>query len=449
MISTGIATLTALSAPYLLAKESPHQKDQEKPIKGAFPTLDILPEGSILRRVSLPRYDENFVPISLLTAETMTVLDKGRIDGLGVTIHLYAKDGSIDARTKMRHAIYDQKLSTLKVNEAISIQGKSYLANGTGMIYDWKSNRGFLLGPANTTFKKTPPPKSTTMQLTPSPTPRAIAGSLVLLTSMGSSAIAEPPAKLTTAQIEEFEKLTQPVKNQIELEQKKTRTIVAENQQISQQADTRITPFLQSIGQGELLAKTPIKATPEEAKPQAPEVKPANPKLPPVETIKVTCDGGFYFDTDTGIFAYLKNVTLTTPRFNLTCRDELKIFLEKKEEPKTDTKKETKKNEKKNAKKNDGIAAFGDVKRIIATGKVTVKGKDQKNNTFIATAESASYDAKTGEMILSGGLPRLQLGPNQFIQSRKAGQYIRILRSGKLITEGKWHMETTIKKKKP
>jgi len=495
ILSVGIVTLALCSSSQpLLAESNTDEKDGDS-VKGAFPTLDILPEGSILRRVRLPRYDEGFVPISLLTAETMTVLDKDRIDGLGITIHLYAKDGSIDARTKMRHAIYNQKLSTLHASEAIFIEGRSYLANGTGMVFDWKSNRGFLLGPAITKFKKSPPKKTTTMQIKPSYAPRAIASSLVVMTSLTTSAIAEPPAKLTAEQIAEFDHLTQPMKHEIEQHQQEIQRTLDEDARLSNEAHAEMGPFLTSIGQGNLLVQTNPSAKPAdkapkvaekppaEAKPKAPK---ADPKAPPVETLKVICDGGIYFDTDTGVLAYLKNIRLTetgptATRFHLTCTDELKVFLEKKEKKKEDVKKATPKPEKaaapeaskttektpdtskattpdpkkteekkEDAKKDDLTESFGDLQRIIATGKVKVTRKDEQGRLFIATAESASYNAKTGEMILRGGMPRLQLGTNRYLQSKSTGEYIRILENGKFITsEGTWVMETPLKGNQP
>ena len=483
----GTASLALFCSSLVHAESS--EKDSEDPEKGAFSALDILPEGSILRRVRLPRYDENFAPTSLLTAETLTVLDKDRIDGLDISIELYAKDGSLDARTKMRRAIYNQKLSTLEASEAIFIEGKSYVANGTGLIFDWKSNRGFLLGPASTKFQRTTPPKSITMNTSTSPAPRLAVQSLVMLTSMSTALIAEPPAKLTSEQIAEFEHLKQPLKHSIEQQQQEIRSRLHEDTRLNDEANAAMIPFLVSIGQNlpvQSQASDTQKVTSEPTTGNKPTPKKAPPKKgkePKVETLKVTCDGGLYFDTDTGVLAYLKNIRLTESSFTLTCSDELKVFLEKKQPKEKAKDSKTKKKESKeeqpkeeqpkgeqpepvtnpkkadnnhptkkkdDSKKDDAFSNFGELKRIIATGKVKITRKDEKGQVFIATAESASYDAKTGEMILRGGLPRLQLSANQYLQSLAPGQYIRILSNGKFITEGKWRMETPTKfDKKP
>ncbi len=153
------------------------------------------------------------------------------------------------------------------------------------------------------------------------------------------------------------------------------------------------------------------------------------------------------FDSDTGVLAYLKNVRLTEPRFSLTCSHELKVFLEQKaKKPKADPKADSKASK----AKEKSLNSFNGLKRIIATGNVKVTQKDETGNLFIATAESASYDGKTGEMILRGGRPRLQQSAKQYLQAEAPGQYIRIQKNGKLVTSsGKWSMQMTTKKTTP
>ncbi len=136
--------------------------------KTTFQALDILPEGSILRSVRFPRYDKDFNPLSLFSADTLTVLDGHRIQAEGITMEMYGKDGNVEKPTiiKMNRAIYTQKHGTqeysiLKASEAVLIKGPtkegrsepSFIASGTGLILDLDSGRGFLLGPASTLFQ--------------------------------------------------------------------------------------------------------------------------------------------------------------------------------------------------------------------------------------------------------------------------------------------------------
>lgn len=206
-------------------------------------------------------------------------------------------------------------------------------------------------------------------------------------------------------------------------------------------------PFLRNHGMGALIAqgRPAITPTPAEPSPPAATVKKNDATQPEPKakttTLKVECDGGLYFDSENGVLAYLKNIRLTEPRFKLTCSDELKVFL---------TQEPAKPADKEDKKKESSMPSFGELKRIVASGKVKVTQKDENGNTFIASANTASYNAKTGEMILKGGLPRLQQSATQYLQAREPGAWIRIHKNGKLITsKSKWMMQTSTKKNTP
>ncbi|MBK1829871.1 hypothetical protein JIN77_03985 [Verrucomicrobiaceae bacterium R5-34] len=463
LLSLGAAACLSL-APVAFAQDNKTEPEE----KQSFGALDVLPAGSILRRVRLPRYDQDFNPVSLLTAETLTVLDDERIDGLGLTFQLYDDQGKVSARTKMRHAIYNQKRATLHASEAVFIQGKGFVVSGTGMVCDIKKNQNriFIFGPVSSKFTRATPKPSTAMQLKPPFSPRAIAGSLITLTGLSTSLMAEPASHLTEAQLAELDEMNRSIKHQIEEQRETITTTLEEDRRLDSAASASMRPFLKSIGQAALLVQTDASekkapAPVEKGVKEAPAKKPADPKAAKVDTLKVECEGGLYFDSDTGILAYLKNVSLTEARFHLSCSDELKVFLDQKpapaapkakasatetDKPKAEAKAETKAETKPKAEPESGLSSFGDLKRIIATGDVKVTRKDDQGKLFVATAATASYDAKTGEMILRGGRPRLQLGPNQFLQSRTDGAYIRILKNGKLTTSrGRWTMETPVK----
>ena len=466
----------------LCANEDPKEESETK---SAFPSLDILPEGSILQRVKLPRYDKDFKPTTLLTADKLTVLDQNRIDGENVKIELYDKDGLVLAHTEMRHAIYNQKKSTLHANHAITLKGKSYSASGKGLIFQWLSKRGFLIGPATTEFIiNSPDTPSSVMLPRPSHPSLPIAGAILTFTTC---LMAEPPARLTPAELSELDQLCQSSQPAIQQSQQKTATALEEEDKLNRSANATMAPFLKNIGQGALLAQTQQTAPTPPVQPQKITIIPKNqpkdqdPKNPqPPQLLQIECDGGIYFDSDAGILAYLENIRLTEPRFKLTCSKELKVFLDQKPaDPakakittptdKTTTEQETaatpdktdaklaekpKEPTKDNKKKKDGslTASFGDLKRIIAVGKVKLVRKDEKGKTYIASGETASYDAKTGTMILRGGFPRIQAAANQYLQAQEEGLYITVLKNGSWTTaRGQWKMltPTNLKEKKP
>ena len=129
---------------------SSEEKDAKK--KSNIALLGQLHNDTILRQVRLPRYDENFNPLSLLNAERMEVIGGETIEALDVSLELYDQDGSVQARTKVRRAIYHENDAILKAEEAIYISGEDFKASGTGMVYDINTGQGFITGPASSLF---------------------------------------------------------------------------------------------------------------------------------------------------------------------------------------------------------------------------------------------------------------------------------------------------------
>ena len=125
-------------------------KQKKGKTKSSFSLLEQLHKDTVLRRVRLPRYDENFIPESLLTAKTMEVIDGQTIEASDVSMELYNPEGSVKARTKMRQALYREDTSTLEGKQAIYIEGKGFRVSGSGIVYHTLTGRGFVLGPVST-----------------------------------------------------------------------------------------------------------------------------------------------------------------------------------------------------------------------------------------------------------------------------------------------------------
>lgn len=425
------------------------EQEKENQTKSSFPTLDILPEGSILQRVKLPRYDKDFNAISLLKADKLTVLSDQKIDGENISIELYNKDGTTQAHTDMRHAVYNQQTSSLHATQSIHIRGEGFQASGTGLIFNWKpTHHGFLSGPAFTEISLSQKKSPAAMQLPSTHSAMAITGAII---SLSTSLIAEPPTPLTPKEISQLIHLSRSSAPVIKQNQANTTETIATETALQKKANASMKPFMESIGKGFLLVQN---TSPSEQpnKPPTPAEKTSNQDAPAEKNsmLKIECEGGLYFDTDEGVLAYLKNVHLTEPRFTLFCTKELKVYLDQKSKPAADTDTpdktapatpDSKKAGEEAASNKTLGSSFGQLKRIIATGEVKLTSKDDKGNQFIATAEVASYDAQNEEMILHGGMPRIQYGRNQYLQSKAPGQSIRMLKNGKLVTEGKWTME--------
>lgn len=293
------------------------------------------------------------------------------------------------------------------------------------------------------------------MQLHPAITaiPGMLAASGFLITAVPGQ-VAAAPQPLTTAQLQRFQELGSPVGQQTGRLRQEVQKTIDQGNRDQAATDEQIRAFLSQIGKDRLLVQNntpapvpgpPIAASPAPANNQGGAGKAGN-GAPAGTTIKVKCDGGIYFDNDAGIFVYQKNVRLTESggSFQLRCDDELKLLLA----PALPDSK----GEKDTGKKDKSFADLGALNQIIASGNVRISGKNEKGSPFLASGDIASYDASTGEMILSGGRPTLQQTANQYLQAQEPGAWIKIQMQDKRIksiitSEGKWEMQTTTGKK--
>ena len=285
----------------------------------------------------------------------------------------------------------------------------------------------------------------------------ATAAMLIALTSMLTAAPPKPPS---TAKLDTIDKLAAPIAENNEARQQKAEKAILHSDDRSAAADQKIQAFLKHSGQDKKLEQN-IPTEPATELTQAdneaePDKKTTN-KEEKLNTIRIECDGGIYFDNEEGILAYLKNIRLdeSNSDFKLRCSDELKILFDNspKEEKKNNAPNgaEPQKTEPTPEQKDSSFSELGDLQEIIATGSVKILGKNSDDQPFLASGNIASYNAKTGEMILKGGRPTLQQSANEYLQAGEDGQWIRIQMKDKdiesiITSQGKWVMQAVTQK---
>ena len=285
----------------------------------------------------------------------------------------------------------------------------------------------------------------------------ATAAMLIALTSMLTAAPPKPPS---TAKLDTIDKLAAPIAENNEARQQKAEKAILHSDDRSAAADQKIQAFLKHSGQDKKLEQN-IPTEPATELTQAdneaePDKKTAN-KEKELSAIKIECDGGIYFDNEEGILAYLKNIRLdeSNSDFKLRCSDELKILFDNspKEEKKNNAPNgaEPQKTEPIPEQKDSSFSELGNLQEIIATGSVKILGKNSDDQPFLASGNIASYNAKTGEMILKGGRPTLQQSANEYLQAGEDGQWIRIQMKDKdiesiITSQGKWVMQAVTQK---
>lgn len=159
-------------------------------------------------------------------------------------------------------------------------------------------------------------------------------------------------------------------------------------------------------------------------------------KEPPTE---IKCDEGVYFDAKEGLLVYMKNVHVRNPNFSLDCTGPLKIYLDhvEKEGNKKPSERAqdegTKADEANPALPGGGNFNFNSLKKVAASGSVVAHYTDGEGKTYKATAEKITYDAKTGEIILTGNYPAISYrdgSGTSTSRSRAKNGFIRIYPSG-------------------
>jgi len=266
---------------------------------------------------------------------------------------------------------------------------------------------------------------------------------------------AEAPARLTADQKAAIQSGATSSRDDVKSAAAGTRERMEVDRLRSNQAANTVRDFLSQTALTAIaIQDAPAPGAPPSPTPEGAIAAPSKPlevKPGPKDTV-VSADDGMFFDAEKGILVYLKNVQLTSPDFDLSGANELKIFLGKKEEKKKPPVKEgapapepvqdEKKDDKKNAAPGilGAAGGFGDPEKIIATGAVKITQKAVGGKPpVVASAAVLTYDAKTGEIILNGGYPWVQQGTT-FMRAKEPNLYLRIKKDGSFVTEGLWDM---------
>lgn len=434
-IPSAALLLLALSFPARSA-DSPDNKTTKLPAithSNRLPAVSLLPDGCVLRDAMIPRYDSNMKLTSVLHAKEMILLDAKTIKASSASIAFYNPDRSQRAHIDLKSARYDQETGVLRAKESVSIVSDNFRANGTSLIYISNSNLGYLYGPVDTIFHR---PTNTAMH--PPLKPAAV---VLISTAMAAApAKADPPPRPSQDEIHAIEKDAEHNPDS-EPARQQTAKDLGSSRAKSAEADTLLHSF---TSQASIAISNP--ATP-------PADKPLEITRAPEDT-HAECDDGMFFDSDKGILIYLKNVRVFDPRFTMTGADELKVFLEKKQpakqdkpqtpNPSPDNKNTGNKASAKTDNSQPGLLGgasenFGDVDHIVANGRilVTQKAVDEKP-PIEASSALLTYNAKTGETILTGGYPWIRQG-STYLRALEPNLNIRIQKDNSFATStGHW-----------
>ena len=370
----------------LIASEINEQADAliNKPNTN-LPALELLPTGSILRNLNIPRYNPDYTPASLLTADKITVKNDNEVSGENVSICLYSQVGKKQSQTTLKTVIFNHSTGLITSRENLTFSGDIFTATSQGIALDWQNHCGFLLGKNQTIIylKKATPMNNSTHNLTPKPKK---------LSTVAASVIAvSTPGFLSAQDLEEVDQQSQSSTEQFITQLDKTKEAL----EAKAKAEAEIAAITKELN--EKLGDTPKI---EEAQPIPAELKPVKGK----DFINVKSDR-LMFDAKKGVFVYSGGIHITHPKYNFTCDGELKVILNQAADVK-----------KLNADENAKLKAndrFDDVRQVIATKNVIVKSKDNKGRPVSAVTQNLSFNKATGIIILKGKGSRITTADGQ------------------------------------
>lgn len=401
-----------------------------------IPAISVLPDGSELDGVVLPRYDKQLRLTGSLHAGKLTLVSSDIIRGEQVRIQLIdpdREDGNVSI--ELGNAVLDQLKGVVRAEEAVTIESTRFTATGTALHLEFDAGRGFVSGPATTLIHPLP---KTAMHTPASQIRHPRLATAVLGMAVATSAVihARPPA-VSEAEVAELRAAATTRAPELETRINESRDALASASDASAEISATARTFLinQVLEPGEPVPEAP----------QRPEAQPLEAEVDPDDT-RILCDGGFFFDAEEGILVYLQNVRVTDPRFSLEGVDELKIIFAKKPEEAGQQPPAGEGGATPEPADEDPAAGFGaglgEVERVIATGRVLFKQRQPKDGEAPVEASGAlfNYDVAKGEIILSGGFPWVRQG-GYYARALQANLNLRIKRDGSFVTEGQWEMK--------
>lgn len=265
---------------------------------------------------------------------------------------------------------------------------------------------------------------------------------------------------------------------------------IAANDTRDQTVDAQIQAFRKEqnvpVSHTQAPSVSPAEPKPDAAPAKENAKKEAKKDAKPSIITDIRFDEGMYFDVEKKVVVFMKDVSIKNPQFSLTCKGPLKLYLYY--NPKKAKKKKDQKNDKagkntpaqsadtksaeqapkdkpavKDGKtdqlnptqpadaetdepevKDDspkiaipggGKIDLNDLEKAAASGDVVVHYINENGTPCSATGDKMTYDAKTGEIILTGNFPTVTIGES-ISRSLKKDNFIRVYPNGDFYCNG-------------
>ncbi len=383
----------------------------DSPLRRKIPAVSVLPPGSVLQGVTLPRYDDERRLTSTLHAKSVTLLSEERLVGEALVIELFHQSGATRGQIELQKASLDQESGILTASERVRIgpipSGDNQLtAEGSGLVFDLGTSQAYLIGPTVTRIVQ---PPATAMNHRPLSTAVMLAAATLPAATAQEPA---PPAAEPSLAAEASRA------------QEESRTELRNGLARSAAASRGMAEFLERAATQEIQAPPP-------APRHEPDQAPAEVQLEGTETVIRSSDG-LYLNSDEGVAAFVGDVQVDNPQIKLSGANELKIFFEKKPEEEQAA----------DAPADDNLGgafgSLGDPQRLVATGAVKVRLIPEDGEPVEASGAMMTYNMSTGQIIIQGGYPWvIQKGLGE-LRAQEPNLILRVdMTTGRAVTEGR------------
>lgn len=146
MLRGSLILLLLLSAAPLLQG----QMADRTASKDEFPALQLLPPGSKVKGISLPRYQNHRVTAHII-ADLMEVRTRRLVTMTAIRTMMYSENGETTV-LKLRSADYDFGSSVMTTDKPGSVENPRFSAQGKAVIFNTTTQSGVLKGPVYTTL---------------------------------------------------------------------------------------------------------------------------------------------------------------------------------------------------------------------------------------------------------------------------------------------------------
>ncbi len=119
-----------------------------KSAPGEFPAISMLPPGTVVEGITLPRYEKARVS-SLIKAKTLSVVSRQEVSIKGLLAEVYNKEGFTTAMSA-EEGNYNFLTSLVQSTKDTIVTDPRFRARGKQLSYSVEKQQGFLRGPVRT-----------------------------------------------------------------------------------------------------------------------------------------------------------------------------------------------------------------------------------------------------------------------------------------------------------